>query len=374
MKSIVHTIPKSEARVIHMPKIPARAPLIALLGVILLAALWAALVRIGWEVPALPIAPASQHGALMVSGFLGALISLERAVALKRRWTYAVPVLAALGALSLLLGLPAMLGRGLMVLAAAGLVGIFIHIFRLHPSIDTAVMGVGSVLWLIGNALWWMNLPVYRAVPWWVGFLVLTIAGERLELSRVLRPTRQVQFLFAAAVGLFIAGLVTSLVAFELGVRVSGAGLLTLAIWLLRHDIARRTIRKSGLTRFIAACLLPGYIWMILGGGLWLMLAHLFVGGMAYDAMLHTLLLGFVFSMIFGHAPIILPAVLNVPIEYTSAFYRHLVLLHGSLILRVAGDLAQIGAMQKWGGLLNIVAVLLFLANTVLAVRRGSSA
>lgn len=80
--------------------------LMALGMVALLAALWAGLLRLGWRVPPLrPTLPAA-HGPLMISGFLGTLIGLERAVALGRRWTYAGPLLTGLGALALIAGLP----------------------------------------------------------------------------------------------------------------------------------------------------------------------------------------------------------------------------------------------------------------------------
>ena len=39
-----------------------------------------------------------------------------------------------------------------------------------------------------------------------------------------------------------------------------------LAAWLLRYDIARRNARQSGLTRYIALCLLSGYLWLALAG------------------------------------------------------------------------------------------------------------
>jgi len=42
----------------------------------------------------------------MVSGFLGTLISLERAVALKARWPYAAPLLSGLGDAALIVGGP----------------------------------------------------------------------------------------------------------------------------------------------------------------------------------------------------------------------------------------------------------------------------
>src|SRR5262245_9760654 len=63
-----------------------RLVLIALAGISLLTGLWAGLARMGWLLPI----PNSQfvlvHGPLMAVGFLGTLIGLERAVALKRWW------------------------------------------------------------------------------------------------------------------------------------------------------------------------------------------------------------------------------------------------------------------------------------------------
>jgi hypothetical protein len=59
--------------------------------------------------------------------------------------------------------------------------------------------------------------------------------------------------------GIVLIGLVVSLAAYDGGVRIAGFGLAMLGGWLLRFDIARRTIHQQGLTRFIAACLPPGY-------------------------------------------------------------------------------------------------------------------
>jgi len=80
-------------------------------------------------------------------------------------------------------------------------------------------------------------------------------------------------------------------------------------------------------------------------------------------------LLWFVFSMIFGHAPIILPAVLNLPVVFHASFYSHLVLLHASLVIRIIGDLAASPSLRMWGGLLNAIAILLFLFNTLRTLR-----
>src|SRR5581483_6277980 len=64
--------------------------------------LWSGLARLGVPLPGGLPALAEHHAALMISGFLGTLISLERAVALGRSWAYAAPVLSSVGFVALL--------------------------------------------------------------------------------------------------------------------------------------------------------------------------------------------------------------------------------------------------------------------------------
>ena len=349
---------------------PLRIPLLAMGAVALLAALTAALLRTGWSLPLVSGSFVGQHGGLMVGGFLGTLIGLERAIALQRRWTYLGPLASGLGGLALLAGLPDFASRGLMVLAGVGLVAVFALIYRLRPTIDSAVMGFGAMGWLVGNALWLAGLPMAHVVPWWFGFLILTVAGERLELSAVLRLKPATHKLFAGAAVVFIIGLAMSLFAFDLGLRVMGLGLAALGVWLLRYDVARRTIRATQLPRFIAACLLAGYAWLVIAGALFVAAGASYAQGLLYDAALHAIFLGFVISMIFGHAPIVLPAVLRFPVFYHPILFAPLAFLHMGLLVRVAGDLANAPMLWKWGSLFNVLAVLLFLGSAAFAIRR----
>jgi len=350
-----------------------RLPILALALLALLAAIWAGLLRMGWAWPA-PAAASptlvAAHGPLMVSAFLGTVIALERAVALNRRVAYLTPALTALGGLLLLLGLSWVWGMRLLLLGSAGLVVLFAVIVRRHPAPYTATMALGAVAWLAGNVLQAAGRPLYAVAPWWVAFLALTIAGERLELSRVLRLSRRVVILFAAATAVFAAGIILSVWTYAAGVRLAGVGLVLLALWLVRYDLARRNVRLSGLTRFIAVCLFSGYLWLGIGGLLWLARGGA-MAGPVYDAMLHSIFLGFVFAMIFGHAPLIFPAVVGRPMAYRPAAYAPLVVLHVSLVLRLAGDLLALPAARRWGGMLNGVALLLFLALTLYALAIG---
>lgn len=345
-------------------------PLLAFGLLALLAGLWGGLLRIGWSWPALSTSLPMFHGPLMVSGFLGAVISLERAVALGWRWAYGAPLLCGVGALLLIVGGTEWPGPLLMTLGSVLLVVIFAAIVQRQPALFTATMALGALAWLAGNLFWLANWPMFRVIPWWLGFLVLTIAGERLELSRMRQLARRHYLAFAVASGLLIGGMALSARADDAGVRLSGAGMAALALWLARYDLARRTVRMAGLTRFIALTLLAGYVWLGAGGVLALILGGV-ASGPYYDAMLHAVFVGFVISMLFAHAPIIFPAIMQVAVPFHRIFYAHVALLHLSLIMRIFGDLAGNSAVRRLGGLLNAAAILLFLAVTLRAARHA---
>ena len=333
-----------------------------LLAVItLITAAWAGLIRLGWQWPALrPTLPMS-HGPLMVAGFFGTLIALERAVALGKAWAYVGPIFNGLGGVLLAFGIPGVVAPIFITLGSVWLIVIVGVVFNKHRTGYLFVMALGAITLLIGNLLWLSGWQVYQFVLWWASFLILTIAGERLELGRMVKKPAYAQSLFFGITLIYLVGLVMMLFSWDLGIRIAGIGIAGLAFWLLGFDIARRTVWQSGLTRFIAICLLSGYVWLIAAGGIALVYGG-YPAGPIYDAMLHSIFLGFVFSMIFGHAPIIFPAVLGVDIDYKPKLYLPLVLLHVSLILRTAGEISGLSWARLWGGLVNVVAIMLYLA------------
>lgn len=348
-------------------------PVVLLLAILaLLAGLWAGLLRLGWSLPNIQINFSMAHGPLMVSGFLGTVIALERVVALKKGWMYAAPLLTGLGWVVSLAFPKTGLGPLLTTLGSLGLVAILGIMIRREPALHTITIGAGTVCWLVGNLLWLSGLPVYQIVFWWAAFLILTITGERLELSRVLQMTRLKQTLFLVCAGLFLAGVILGMFVSQIGARLAGFGLLGLALWLLWFDLARRNLRhRIPLTRYIARCLYAGYFWLGLSGLLSLWFGAVFAGP-PYDAVLHSIFVGFTISMIFGHAPIILPALLNRMLPFHPSFYLSLILLHASLLLRIAGDLGNGYLLRQWGGLLNEISILLFLATLVITLRSQS--
>ena len=168
-----------------------RLPWLAAAALALGLGVWSGLARLGWVIPSLADHHPTAHGPLMVGGFLGTLIGLERAVALGRWWGYGVPALAAASTLWTAFRPEWRPAAWTLTLASLAACAVFIEMLRRRDDLATRVMALGVLAWLLGNAQWAASGLVLIAVPWWAAFLVLTILGERLELARVLDPPRR---------------------------------------------------------------------------------------------------------------------------------------------------------------------------------------
>ena len=351
-----------------------RRGLLLLGGIALLAGLDGALLLLGLGSPIDNARLAAVHGPVMVFGFVGTVVALERAVAARRGWAFLAPGFLGFGGIALISPLPVVAGQLAFVAGSVMLLAIYAQIWRKQESVAIAVQAWGAVLGLLATVLWWRGIGIPQLAPLLILYLVLTIAGERLELSRVSPSVnyRAEQWMFGLSLALGF-GSAIALVWPVAGYPVLGCGMLALVAWLLRHDIATRMVRSTGLPRYMALCLLAGYGWLVVVGGIWVLQGPVY-SGPAYDALMHAVFLGFVISMIMAHAPTILPAVLRRPLPYLPMMYLPAGLLHLSLLVRVLlGDAYGWPALVQWGGIFNIVAVLLFLVIAVTSVLRGSS-
>ena len=328
----------------------------------LLTATTAGWLRLGVAIPI--SVNAGEHGAMMVGSFLGTLISLERAVVIKRRWAYLPPLLSGISTFFFFAQLN-IVAYMLLSAASLGYMLMLYFLYLRHEERHMLVMIGGALCWLIGNLLLIKSQLYPLAVSWWIGFLLLTIAGERLELSRFLPNSKFKEISFLFAIGIFILGLVFPF--HGAGRMIFGGGLIFMGIWLYRYDIARISIRKEGLTRFVAASLLCGYFWLMVCGILCLL------SDFYYDAVLHSFFIGFVFSMIFAHGPIILPGVLKLKAKpYHPLLYLWLIGLQLSLMLRISGSLFGTYELQKYGGIINGLIIFAYLISVgTIAIRQN---
>ncbi|HEY6512726.1 MAG TPA: hypothetical protein VI032_12135 [Burkholderiaceae bacterium] len=339
-----------------------RIAFVALVVVALVAGVIGGLLRAGVAVPvpaqaAWPGQAVLSHAFLMMSAFMGTVIGLERAVAAKRVAAFAAPAASAASGLLMLAGAAAP-ARWLGVLAALVFVFVNAALWARQRAVHTAWLLAGALAWLVGNTLFALGATVAVATPWWFCFLILTIAAERLEMTRLMRRRRGASALLLACLATLLVAAVAFVVAPAIGGVLFGVSLIALAAWLATFDIARRTIAAQGLSRYMAICLLTGYGWLAVSGLAWLATA---LGHAARDVALHALGLGFVFSMMLGHAPVILPALTRVKVQFGWFFYLPLILLHVSLAVRLL-----LGGVDfrylSWGAAGNAAAIVLFAA------------
>jgi hypothetical protein len=351
--------------------LPARLPLLAGGALALLTGLYAGLLRLDAPLPGVRPALADVHGPVMVLGFVGTLVALERAVALRSGWALLAPACSAAGAAVLVVAGPGLVGNVLLATAAVGLLAIYHALWRRQPGVALLSQAAGAAAWYAAVLAWLAGAGVAETAAWLTCFVVATIAGERLELAHVAGPTVAAQRWFLAALAALIAGAAASTLWYGPGYHLFGAALLAMLAWLVRHDVARRTVRGRGLVRYAAIGLLAGYAWLGLAGVLWAGAGPAW-DGPRYDATLHAVFLGFTMSMIFVHAPVILPAVLRRPLPYHPVLYAPLALLHASLLARVVlGDALAMPAWWRWSGVASEIAIVGFLGCAAALAVRG---
>lgn len=328
----------------------------------------------GWQ---FPFQGALQHhGPLMAGSFLGTLIILERIVALSNRALLIIPLINVCSLPLFLLGFP-LAAVLCLITGATGLVFIFIrHSFQ-HRFIWNYIMTAGALCYLAGNILiffdpppWCrygmevMKTPYYVGFPWWMGFFLLTITGERLELSQFLPVSKLAHYFLTIFLMVFIAATFFPVISSQN--YLMAASLTLISLWLLKYDMAFHSIKKEGQFRYTGILLITGYLWLLISSAILLLPSS---NPLLFDALLHSFFIGFVFSMIFAHAPIILPAVAGINAKpYHPVLYIWSVLLNVSLIVRITGDLLPDNGLRQWGGLLNGIVIIAFFINMLILV------
>lgn len=353
------------------PRRPAGRSLLVLPAALaMLAGLDAGLDLLGVWAPVAATRLADSHGLLMVLGFVGSLVALERAVALRHPLGYGAPLGLSVGTLMQLSAGTADAGAVVLLAGAAGFVAVYVPLWRRQRDDAVLVETMGAVLAVGAVVLWTGGVDVPTLLPWLAGFLVLTIVGERLELARLAMPPRAGTVLVAATAACCVA-IGASLLWPRVGTPLLGLALAVLVGWLVAHDVAKRTIRSTGVARFMGWSMLCGQLWLGVAAAVWL------VGGVpdgsAYDAVVHAVFLGFTMSMVMAHASVILPAVTRIRFDHHPVMWAPMLLLQASLVTRVwLGDGLGLDLARQVGGAANVVAVLGFFLAVGWSVVKGA--
>lgn len=339
-------------------------------GLSLLLGLYTGLIRLGLSLPAAFDLGALAHGPLMINGFLATVISLERGAALEKLWSYIAPFSFFLATVLLLIGY-VYTGGFFLLLGSLFLLIIMGYLCYIQSVVHHYIMAAGAVSLLIGNLFFVLNTPIFMLIGWWIAFPLLTIFGERLELNRIMRPPKRAQNIFAGLIAAWLLTLIFIHFNRDYAWLMNFLFLIGISVWLIRYDVARRTIKSVEWTRYSAWCLLTGYGWLIIAGIMGIVYG-LPAAGYIYDALLHIFFVGFVFSMIFAHASVIIPSLTGKLVPWNRYFYLPFFLLHGFLLLRVLGDLISQYSLRSMGSYGNVAAILLFLGGILFQLTRES--
>ncbi len=321
--------------------------------------------RIGWNISLPPAA--AHHGAIMVGGFLGTLIALGKIIPLKRKWLYVVPALN-VSSVALILCNLHQIAIGALIASSFFLSVIFLYYFRSYKRIIYILMFAGALCWMMGNVLLLTRSFYPLAFPWWSAFALFIIVAERLELLQFTCVTRFEKYLLTGMLCVFLVGVSFSF--HGAGSILCGVSLIGISIWLLKNDLIGINITKSGVRKYIAITLMESYTALLLTGIFFLILSD---NWLTYDAIVHSFFIGFVFSMIFAHGPLLLAAIIGLSINpYHRIMYVWPALLHTSWLIRVFADVNTNFAIRKISGILTVITIIGFFVTlaTVTAKQR----
>lgn len=359
------------------------AGLAALLGLV------AALIRADLIHPSDRVPLADLHGGLMVYGFLGAAIGLERAVAYrsggskKPSWGFLAPALGLLGSLLCLLSLtvssraaaPAwvrveLFGGIPWTLSMLILAAMYLAIWHRQPSAEVLIQVLGSLVGLVGAFGWVAGLDASVLAPTWLFFLVLTIVGERVELARAVFSDIRLESGILGLSLLTVLVLPVQAMAPSVGYPLLGLSLGLLLLVMASHDVAKGTFRHGGLPGFMGTCMLSAYAWGLLAALIW-MAAPVDSGTYWGDMALHALAVGFIMTMVIAHVCMIVPSVIRRPLPFHPLLWGAWALMQVGLLIRLLGAIRLYTPLWKAGNLLNVLGILSMMLIVVYLAARG---
>ncbi len=272
--------------------------LFPLIVFILIISIYGGVLRAGIELPVIkPLV--SKHGFLLLYGFFASLISLERVVGIKKSRFLFAPISFIIGSFLLLFDFNE-ISFGFFVVGSMLFCGIYIYILIRSFLIPTFILFLGSLSLLLSSVLLFIY-PLNKLSILYITFFVLTITGERVELSKIYINKAFVKLSLVPTSLLFVLSILSLIN--DIFIKLYAFGLILISIIFFKFDVAIKTVKLSGIRRYISLGVILAYAWLLISG-----LLILIPTGFYYDAFLHTIFLGFAFSMVFSHAYIIFPA------------------------------------------------------------------
>ena len=288
------------------------------------------------------------HGVLMLNGFAGGLITLERTLSKPIPTNILSLSLLVLGVILVSLDLP----WGLWLITGA----ILLMILEEAKASSTPHWAyhltqiIGLLCWLTANVKYQFSNFYPAAVPFWQAFILMMILATRVKkIGRISDlKVMLIIWMYVASICLpfhSIASSISSVLLFMV------AGMVFSLELKYSEDRAYRLILVYGwLAATAIGTLFSDYILY------------------SYDLVIHCFFLGFLFNMIFLNASNAIVSKLGVkPIPLGEGAWM-IIMTMGLLLRVVAGDILGNEMARIAGGLISILAILGFLGSVIRAV------
>jgi hypothetical protein len=335
--------------------------------------IWRIAITRGFLLPPIP-EWIPMHGHIMIGGFLAALIIFERMIALRIDGLVWVPYVYVLSALFLQVQRPS-----IQMIHGIALAGWLFHrwlSFRTFhrwekPLVESVAFIMLSFALISPGGL---SARIEVAVSA-LAFPIAVIAVERLELSMQFKKKGAKIVLFG-----LIAWCMLWIFSTWRGIpNLTVMGIITLILvsFLTFYDASLRTRTNQSahnLHGFLKLALVIAYLWLFAGGivmSFWSAVSAAIVK----DLLFHLFGLGFIFTMILGHAPLILPAALGKFPPGKAPLIPFFVFQTATLI-RIVGDFALMQSVLVWQwtgwitGVANALAFFMYLGTLFLSLKR----
>ncbi|CUS99586.1 hypothetical protein [Candidatus Chrysopegis kryptomonas] len=307
---------------------------------------WRIALTRGFELPSIPdIFP--PHGNLMVGAFLGTLIIFERMFALPVKWLLWVPYIWGLSAIAIhtdliyfkVLSLLALLGWGIHRFIAYRTFkhfGIPLIEFLSYVVLSVALFNQNGLAGSVESALAGLS------------FAIAVIGVERIELT-LSSEKKSAKIVYALLI-VYLLVLVLNLSFYNLPIQIFGFMLIFVALGMIYNDpvvisaFRRSRLPQTPLHKFSRETLFVGYFWLFLGG---LFLIFWDFMPMQKDVVYHSIGLGFIFTMILSHAPVVLGSTLSkMPKKSPSRFLFYA--FQSMTLIRILADIFVSNFVELW--------------------------
>ncbi|GEM_PF-1158082 len=338
------------------------------------------------------------HPNIMVYGFLAPIVMTERLVGMKTLHTGRIYSLSAtLMVPATLIGLILQIGgfvseQPVLISAGGGIIflGLILFIILMFGlSMKTGLklpfyLMILSVIPVADFALLSVRSIEVDGMPdslLLMLFPILFILGERVELSRFVSGNLERYGKYVLSLGILVVLLTVMLANFQFSMNLSMMiSLVTFALlfvaggltmFLEAKNLIHVSRSTSPLQKYVSKHVMVAYAWLMVGCAFGVAYS-IQAPGFIYDAVIHSLMVGYVGSMLLAHGPVILPTVTGRKINQSTLTLIPLILILVSNVFRISGDFQLGGVIQAIvsfasgiSGWLVLVAVLVFLRSLV---------